>query len=233
MSTSIKRVSRKRNSQAYIFYVGNRERCDFQVNSVYGGYVYVEPYNKKFEPENFIKAIIGCFDKKSDFSEKLFKKLLLNPKERFYGFRITMDGVKCTITKENAVEVSKDVSKFYAENLQHLVRYLDMSTIFEFKNQQAEEKWNEMVMEARREAIEEKEWITLSIFSFARYWAKHMQYLREKTRRRLSTIAASTYGNDYQQDVTEPMKECAEDLLRQYWKYGAELDKWYERYQMN
>lgn len=229
MATIIRRVSKERHLQSYIFYVQNFENSDIRVTSFYDGYAYVEPYRHKYNPEVFIKALAGCFEPDSDFILKLFKFLRINKSEKFLGFNVFMDGVMCKITLDNFEEVSKDVHQFYDKALFTFVKKLDIITDFEFKNQKAEEEWVNAVKEEARSS----DWIIENIFSFARYWAKHMQYLLKNKKGNLSEIATKTYINDYNQEVTESMKECAEDLLRQYWKYGSSLDRWFSRYQDN
>ena len=97
------------------------------------------------------------------------------------------------------------------------------TTNVEFKDKEAEEKWNNWVKANSYPVYNQY------TMKYASRWAKYMQYLMNKHSKTVADIAENAFDLIDTDGVTGFMYGCAVDILSQCWKYGEELRKWHNK----
>lgn len=206
----------------------------------------------------FAKLIAGCFDEKSNFATELLKGFDLPDNTPFTSIKFVFNGALVTVTKENADankifkewnaameanaekyrlerEAYMKTPEYRAERAKQLkianrrkrveedVLSVDKSTELEFKDDEAAKNWAQFV------EINSKDGYSAGVVTYARRWAKYMQYLMKKHNKDLVLIADEASKVADIEGITGFMYECAVNTLSQLWKYGEELRKWHNK----
>lgn len=100
---------------------------------------------------------------------------------------------------------------------------VDKSTELEFKDDEAAKNWAQFV------EINSKDGYSAGVVTYARRWAKYMQYLMKKHDKDLVLIADEASKVADIEGITGFMYGCAVNTLSQLWKYGEELRKWHNK----
>lgn len=206
----------------------------------------------------FAKLIAGCFDEKSNFATELLKGFDLTDNTPFTSIKFVFNGALVTVTKENADankifkewnaameanaekyrlerEAYMKTPEYRAERAKQLkianrrkrveedVLSVDKSTELEFKDDEAAKNWAQFV------EINSKDGYSAGVVTYARRWAKYMQYLMKKHDKDLVLIADEASKVADIEGITGFMYGCAVNTLSQLWKYGEELRKWHNK----
>ena len=206
----------------------------------------------------FAKIIAGCFDEKSNFATELLKGFDVPYNTPFTSIKFVFNGALVTVTKENADankifkewnaameanaekyrlerEAYMKTPEYRAERAKQLkianrrkrveedVLSVDKSTELEFKDDEAAKNWAQFV------EINSKDGYSAGVVTYARRWAKYMQYLMKKHNKDLVLIADEASKVADIEGITGFMYGCAVNTLSQLWKYGEELRKWHNK----
>lgn len=206
---------------------------------------------------SFAEIIAGCFDESSNFTYELSKAMGYSENTIFTGIKFDFNGITIMVTKENAnkdkilanwnssmketakkqhlkMEAYMKTPEYLSERAKLLkianrrktvqkdIISIDESTELYFKNEEAAKSWIQWT------AISSKDSYKKVVITYARRWAKYMQYLMEKHNKTVDEIATSTSYISNIDDISGFMYNYAVSLLTHYWKYGEELNKWYK-----
>lgn len=103
------------------------------------------------------------------------------------------------------------------------VIHIDETTEMEFKDEAAAKIWDHFV------EVNSKDDYHNGIVTYARRWAKYMQYLMQKHNMSLIDIVDNASDASDIEGVTGYMYRRAIDILSNCWKYGEELSKWHNK----
>lgn len=172
-----------------------------------------------------IETIIGCFDSKSNFKTELGKILTVITSVK--GIRTVINDVSFVITEENA-DVKLACREFFLKRDREEKKYASRD---ELKIFDIDEK-TEMLFKNAKAAKEWENWVDLNIgtypVTFARRWAKYMQYVIEKEKKTVAECARDT-SVEFNPNVFDGYTYSSViNVLARCWKYGDELLKWYK-----
>jgi len=122
------------------------------------------------------------------------------------------------MTKDN-----KTLKPLRMEKLKKVVLHIDESTEIEFKSDESKTEWSKLLTSNSKDVYYNR------IITYARRWAKYMQYLMKKHNKPVCKIAANSSKISAIDDVSPLTYACAVAILAKYWKYGDELVKWYSQ----
>lgn len=111
------------------------------------------------------------------------------------------------------------------EQVHQLVLDTDKSSEMEFKDEEAHKLWDEFCAKQ----AEDETGYSQCVVDYARYWAKFMQYLKEKHNVSVIQIAGRASHDADVNGITGFMYGCAVNVLSQVWKYGEELRVWHNK----
>lgn len=111
------------------------------------------------------------------------------------------------------------------EQVHQLVLDTDKSSEIEFKDDAARKLWEEFCAKQ----AEDETGYSQCVVDYARYWAKFMQYLKEKHNVSVIQIAERASHDADVNGITGFMYGCAVNVLSQVWKYGEELRVWHNK----
>lgn len=197
--------------------------------------------------ERIAEEIEGFFKENSKFIKELNKAFCYNESNVLKGISFTHNGIDMYVTKESAEkekicslweqknaikekypEVSKNSlkkveelkTKKHKETLIEQVVYVDEFTTIEFKDEKAYEFWKKFVISNSKDSY------SRGVITYARRWAKYMQYLMNKHNKDVSKIARNASHICDIEGISGAMHYYALDVLIQTWKYGEELNEW-------
>ncbi len=247
----------EKKNDIFIFRSLAPKRDTLQVESFENGVVTIDPmYDSTIT--TVAEIVAGCFEKDSNFTRELFRAFECNENTAFTGIKFTFNEVTVMVTKENAdkdkiyaewkagVEANAKKHSIEMESYMKTPQYrvkrakvlkiatrretvvkdvitVDESTKLQFKDEEAEKKWKQWV-----ENNSESSCVN-SIVTYARRWAKYMQYLMEKHNKTVAEIADNASSLSGVDDMTLYMHIRVVAILAQCWKYGEELRKWHNR----
>ena len=100
---------------------------------------------------------------------------------------------------------------------------IDESTELEFKDDESKSNWEKWVQ------VNSKDGYALYAVTYARRWAKYMQYCMKKYNKTLPQIADKASNASDIDGISGFMYGCAVAILVQCWKYGEELCRWHNK----
>ncbi len=255
-NTTIVYFVEKRNG-TFIFRALAPRRYTIQVKSFENGVVTIAPMNDS-TITTVAEIVAGCFEDHSNFTRELFRAFECDKNTAFTGIKFNINEVTIMVTKENAdedkiyaewkagaeanakkhsieMEVYMKTAEYHVKRAKALkvetrretvekdIVLIDEFTKLQFKDEESEKKWKQWV-ENNSEAPYINDTIT-----YARRWAKYMQYLMEKHNKTVAEIADNASSLSGIDDITLYMHIRAVAILVQCWKYGEELRKWHNR----
>lgn len=223
-----------------------------EVCLVKNGFAYVNIQSKVIVSSSGVEEVIipnidrmasfisGCFEENSNFKEKLFEAFNIDPSEEFQGF-VLGDG-------ENTPKIIKENSDVLGvvETLYNLRReyeqYLRVSA--EKMLNEQNQKVNEILEKAKSVMFEPKNGYTVldvsnaiesskvdkNIIIFANLLAQYSQYFIQKEKLEIFEAFDKAYEDitEYACQIDSPESfEQSIKWLKEYWKYGKEIEEWY------
>ncbi len=207
---------------------------------------------------SFSEMIANCFDENSNFKSELFRAFGCDKEAKLIQIKFKFNEGKVIVTKENAdkdkildewkaecnrirekqrieFEEYRKTPEYRAKRAKELksearkakvaqkVLEIDESTELEFKDDEARQEWQEIVnINSNKEYGE-------CVVTYARRWAKFMQYLMNNHDKRVTEVASNaSFASDID-GITGFMYGVAVGILSDYWKYGEELRKWHNK----
>lgn len=241
----------------YIFQAFNERRTKFYVISFINGIVTIDPMMGT-DISDFAELIVGCFEKKSNFIDKVSQVFNCPKNNVLKGITFEFNDVNILVTKNDA-----DVNKIYAKykagleaNARKARLELEaykktdeyrLARAKTLKREIRKEKVREEVLEIDKttqlefkdEEAKEKwnNWVkdnsypsyNLYTMKYASWWGKYMQHVMSKHNKTVADIAENTFDLVDMDGITGFMYGCVVDILSQCWKHGEELRKWHNK----
>lgn len=107
------------------------------------------------------------------------------------------------------------------DSIKQKIIFIDETTELEFKDDAAAKVWADFV------ELNSKNFYSLGVVTYARRWAKYMQYVKQNSNMSIAEIAEDTFCVADIEVITGFMYDCALNILCKCWKYGEELQKWH------
>ncbi len=194
---------------------------------------------------SFAKNVAGCFEEDSNFNglkaiefefngayvsvtaknanpEKIVQ--LWNKKMEENRIKYEKEREEYMKTPEYRAKRAKELkAQSRAEHVHEHILSVDESTEMMFKDDEAAKNWNTFVENNSKDPYSN------GVVTYARRWAKYMQYIMQKQNKSVFEIAKQTSHSTDIEGITGFMYGCAVNVLSQCWKYGEELRKWHNK----
>lgn len=236
MSTFVAKVTKS-------FYFADEKGYEILVNGFEDGFVIVSaPINiSLYENVNlisiinengFVSFLSGCFDEKSNFKEEICKAFDYNPDTTsFLGFKLEVQGLSCTITKENSAGYK------IRESLNVLVETIAQTISDKADNEQKEREEVENFLqstnlkfksyEAKKEYERFSEVRDVDSLSYGEDFVKCVQYLAEKQGDSIKDAVNKTYETFDSLEINIAEGKEAIGFISRYCLYGDEIYEYY------
>lgn len=178
---------------------------------------------------SFAELIDGCFEEGSNFTSELLKAFGYDAETAFTGIQFNFNDILVLVTKENATkdriiaEWNNGVAVMQSprNKVEQEVFTIDNSTELEFNDEESKVNWEKFV------ESNSKDIFGFGAMTYARRWAKYMQYLMKKDNKTVFQIAEKASQASDIDGITGFMYGYAVSVLSQCWKHGKELSRWH------